>query len=104
MQCLIEELQSQVLPSPEPHKIEGEKRNIIIYCYHFFSLRTDKISSPYMSTLNPSPSPDPSPEPSPVQPIVVSSYIVTITEPWVVLSDIDTGYCNGKMLVSCLIL
>ena len=26
MQCLIEELQSQVLPSPVPHRSEGEKR------------------------------------------------------------------------------
>ena len=25
MQCLIEELQSQVLPSPEPHRSEGEE-------------------------------------------------------------------------------
>ena len=50
--------------------------NIITY-HHHFALYTGKISSPFMTTLNPSPSPElePSPEPelSPVQPIVVST-------------------------------
>ena len=30
MQCLIEELQSQVLPSPEPQKSEGKEKGYVI--------------------------------------------------------------------------
>ena len=76
MQCLIEELQSQVLPSPEPQRSEGEEEHIPLTCSCYspsFLLYVDKMSTPSVTTTIPSPDEPAEPEPSPMQPIVVST-------------------------------